>query len=376
VKGERTAWPPRVRRLIAAALLVAGCAAAAETIWVVLRSRQLYAYVSAGTRGWRGRVHGAAPELGFAPIPGARGAHVFPIGPEIPMRYDSEGFRVPVDGPDVTVRRRPLVLALGGSFTYADACRAEDAFVYRVAEGLGGTAVNAGVPSWGLASVLIRARREIPRLKPDVVLVQYSYWLLDRAVTPMAPSYAGRLPMPYFADGAGGELVLAPPVFLTRAFDVPLSEYARQQPGTSRYLSFLARVAGPLLVHDDLQMLRLRARLSLGGVPQPTRDVEAVVRLVYGEILELSRAAGARVRVVLLTDSPGSVVVPEALARLEIPMVDAQAALMAGIDPTDGRAYGRAYWHWRGDPPRLVDGHPNPRAHQIVADAVLGSLLP
>lgn len=358
------------------ALLVAGSAVAAEAVWVVWRSRDLYARVSGGARGWRGRVLQPDPELGFAPIPDARGAHVFPVGPDIPMRFDAKGFRVAVDRPEGRARRRPLVLALGGSFTYADACRAEDAYVSRVAEALGGDALNAGVPSWGLASMLVRARRVIPRLKPDVVLVQYSPWLLERAVTPMAPSYAGLLPVPYFSSSGGGEPILVPPVFQTRAFDVPLSDYARQAPGAGSYLSFVARVAGPLLVHDDLQMLGLRARLALGRVPPPSRDGDAVLRLVYGEIARLSVAAGGQMYVVALDRGPWPVAIPAALERLGVPIVDAHTPLLAEIDPDDPAAYARAYHHWRGDPPRHVDSHPNPRAHAIIAEAILSRLRP
>ena len=34
----------------------------------------------------------------------------------------------------------------------------------------------------------------------------------------------------------------------------------------------------------------------------------------------------------------------------------------------------RAYGHWRGDPPQLVDTHFNPLAHRLVAEAILARL--
>jgi len=92
VEGRR-----RLRRGALALVLFLVSAAAAEAIWIAWRTRPLYQRVAAGGRGWRGRVHAAHPELGFAPIPGAGGAHTFPIGPDVPMRYDERGFRVPAD---------------------------------------------------------------------------------------------------------------------------------------------------------------------------------------------------------------------------------------------------------------------------------------
>jgi hypothetical protein len=268
------------------------------------------------------------------------------------------------------------VLALGGSFTFAAACSAEDAYAYRVAKALGGTAINAGVPGWGLASMVSRARRAIPELRPDLVLVQYSPWLLERAVSPMAPSFAGLQPVPYFADGGAGGPVLAPPVFESRAFDVPLSEYARQEPGMGRFASFFFRVAWPLLGHDDMQQLRLRARLASGTLPRPSRDGDAVLSAAYGELLALSEAAGARLCVVVLDRGPWEASLPREIPRLVPCVANAHAALLAPLDAADPMAYARAYHHWFGDPPVPIDPHPNARAHAIIAEAVLAALGP
>ena len=45
-----------------------------------------------------------------------------------------------------------------------------------VAQGLGGTVLNAGKCAYGLSQMLILARRLIPRYRPDYVLVQFSPW--------------------------------------------------------------------------------------------------------------------------------------------------------------------------------------------------------
>lgn len=99
---------------------------------VVLRTTRVYQYVKSNQRGWSGKVHTSHPELGFSPIPGTQGAHVFPIGPKIPMRYDQKGFRIPVDEVVTSSPPHPLVLALGDSFTYGDACLAEETYPYLI----------------------------------------------------------------------------------------------------------------------------------------------------------------------------------------------------------------------------------------------------
>jgi len=58
----------------------------------------------------------------------------------------------------------------------------------------------------------------------------------------------------------------------------------------------------------------------------------------------------------------------------EVALVDPRPALLAALPSADRESYLRAYAHWRGTPPRLVDEHPNARAHAIVAAQVLAAL--
>jgi lysophospholipase L1-like esterase len=56
--------------------------------------------------------------------------------------------------------------------------------------------------------------------------------------------------------------------------------------------------------------------------------------------------------------------------------VDAQATLDAAVPEADKEAYYRRFGHWRGSPPQLVDTHPNPAAHRIIAREILRRLAP
>jgi hypothetical protein len=55
-------------------------------------------------------------------------------------------------------------------------------------------------------------------------------------------------------------------------------------------------------------------------------------------------------------------------------VVNAQATLDARIPSGRRDDYDRLFGHWRGTPPRLVDNHPNPAAHRVVADEVVRAI--
>ena len=104
---------------------------------------EMYWRLKIKQRGWKGKVHDNDSLLGFAPIPNTKGAHTFHIGPDIPTQFDNEGFRVPINV-DKSSHNKPLVLALGCSFTYGDAIHAKDTFPYLVGRSLGGTSKRPG----------------------------------------------------------------------------------------------------------------------------------------------------------------------------------------------------------------------------------------
>ena len=212
-----TAGAAATRPLRAAAGPLLVCAAVLAAAYVgaaAYRSKPLYESLKSHERGWSGRAHAPDARLGFAPVPGARGAHVFPIGPDVPMRYDAHGFRVPVHAEQAPAVTHPLLLTLGCSFTYGDAVAAEEAWPFVTAQMLGGTAANAGVCGYGLAQMLLLAERLVPSVAPDYLVVQYSPWLASRAQSPLGPSRFGYLPTPYFFD-QNGTLQLRDPVFRT-----------------------------------------------------------------------------------------------------------------------------------------------------------------
>ncbi len=338
---------------------------------LLLRGRKLYGYAKQNRRGWSGTVFEPDREIGFRAKPGAAGGHTFPIGEDIPMRFDGNGFRVPVDSADKDYRR-PYVLALGCSFTYGDACRAEDTFPHLVARGLGGTELNAGLPSYGLSQMLILARKLIPEYRPEYVLFQYSPWLLNRSTRLFAPTRFSVAPNPYFIDGDDGSIDLHPPVFTP--YTVDLSPW-RDTPASRRdFFSFFFRAAFPLLLHDDFNLLAFKLKASLGLLPSPSERTGRIVEETYREIRELAEQHGAELIVVGLGNFDEPLTLPETFGELDLTAVNCHAELLSRLAEPDEYSFSRAYCHFRGDPPRWVDRHHNPAAHRIIADSILEAI--
>jgi len=315
---------------------------------------------------WRGRMFAADPILGFAPVPNSRGAEICPVG-EIPVRSDGEGFRIPAGDTDVAALGPPRAIALGCSFTYGSLCLAEETYPYNLSKELDINCVNAGVVSYGLSQILIRARSLIPRHKPDYVIVQYSPWLVERSQGYYALGFYVKVPVPYFAESEFDDIYIHYPIFRSKVHELPISGYRGTPKSIADFSSFLFNVGLPLYHHDHLNILIHKIKLVAGVTPRPIADGQRIVDYVYGEIGKLCEENRAKMIVVVLGDSVNTKNrhvldrIPNAL------VVDAHTALIERLPEPSEEAYTKAYCHWRGNPPVLVDGHPNARAHRIIA---------
>ena len=362
----------RGRRLLYWTILLGGLAVFAWGASVVARATAGYLYVKKQPPGWRGNVARADARLGFGPVPGSAGAEILPGGEREPVRFDDAGLRVPMEGS--APQAGPVVLAIGDSFTFGTGCRAEETYPALVARARGGQARNSGFPGFGLAQMLVRGRELLPRMRPDVVLVQASTWLPHRAARPLRRTGFGLLPVPYFAEGPGGRPTWRPPPFTSKLFDLPIARYRETDARLGDWASFVGRVGFPLFLHDDARLMQLRVARATGGLPGGASD-RAISDTVYAELARLSEESGARMFVVILESAGKHALGPPDFA---LPpgerLVDTKPGLYAGISGTDEDSYLRAYGHWRGSPPRMVDEHPNARAHAIIAEQVLAAM--
>jgi len=341
--------------------------------YTTYRTTQFYSYVKTYQSGWSGKVHEAHKVLGFVPIPNTRGSEIMPIGPAIPMRYDKNGFRIPVEETLHTEHIHPIVLTLGCSFTYGAATHAKNTFPYLVGKYTGGSTKNAGVCSYGLSQMVIIAKELIPRHNPDYVLVQYSPWLVKRAISPFAPSFNGKVPNPYYIEE--GNLAIHPPVFQTKVFELPINNYRKSQEGVADFFSFLWNVGFPLFLHDDFNMTAYTLGKVLRLKTRPTKNRSAVIQHAYGEIFQVAEQNGAKLIIVVLGENYHPVPVQKDLFPTDALVVDAHGELLNRLSTIDENSYQKQYSHWRGNPPRLVDGHPNEYAHRIIAETIASQIM-
>lgn len=367
--------PPlsRGRRLLFWAVLLAFLVAFAWVASIVARTTSGYLYVKKQPSGWRGQVARPDARLGVAPIPGAIGTEILPGGFEVPVRFDEMGFRMPL-----TARPSPpggpTVLALGDSFTFGTGCVAEETYPFLVAQALHGRALVAGYPGYGLAQVLALAQEHLPRLRPDLLLVQASTWLPARSANRLRKTAFDFFPVPHFVSGKGGVPEWRPPLFLGKVFELPITRYRDTRKGLLDWGSFVTRVGFPLFLHDDPRRLALMVGERTGRLPRLVSR-ERISATVYPEILRLCRESGTRMVVVVLeNDGEKKLVASDLGLPAEVSVIETVIGLTAGMASPDRETYLRAYGHWMGSPPRLVDEHPNARAHAIIAEQVLRAL--
>jgi hypothetical protein len=340
-------------------------------ITVLVRSYDLYRELKIDQRGETTQIYQVDSELGYVPMANAEAASLILLGDPVPTRFDENRFRVPTD-PDLTpAAQSPQVMAFGCSFTYGAACRAEETFPFLVAKELGGYCHNAGVSGYGLTQMLLRARQLIPAYHPDIVLVQYSPWLVDRATSLYAAARLGKKPVPYFFDD-GGALAIQPPVF--RPYLVDPSGFQPGRTSLVDFLAFVGDVGVPLLAHDDGCGAVTWLRQTVGNLPRPTADRQQVVDATYGEFDALCQRSHATLVIVILDENFTAGPRESLAAAPHALVVDAHAALVSRLPPIGPIAYQRMYVHWRGNPPVLVDHHPNPLAHSIIASEIVRAI--
>lgn len=365
--GRRRLYPVALATLCIAVVLLA------YALSVVVRGLHVYGELrkppepmqSSGR--YVGPAFTVAPALGPVLTPGADGAWLIYGGTPVPFHHDDAGLRAPAGvRQSVTGRRHPRLLFLGDSLTYGALVAAEDAFAHKAAQALRGEAINAGVPGYGLAQMVLQARTLIARYRPDYVVVQYSPWLATRSQSEFATHSEDMIMAPYFSHGAGS-LVVSPAAFIPPPALVARLDHYKTSPGGLRdTLSFLGRVAFPFFLDRDGKLLVFRLQQLLRLQPRPTGDTDEIVRSAYAEIDALAQANGART-VILALGVAKPLSVPGELFPAGVAGVNAWRAMVNRLPAQTWGNYIRHYCLWRGTPAQPVDCHPNEEAHALIA---------
>jgi len=117
-----------------------------------------------------------------------------------------------------------------------------------------------------------------------------------------------------------------------------------------------------------------RLRRSIGMLPKPAEDADALARYVYGEAGRVARQYGARLVVVVLGQNVQPVSIDPALFPADAIVVNAHQALLEHLPFRNKDEYEKAYGLWRGSPLQRMDTHPNIAAHRIIAQTVAAAI--
>jgi hypothetical protein len=222
-------WPWRQAALAAGTLALSGvlleCAiagAAPELRTAVLGDAAIPRGSLALVEGHLASLYSPDPRLGWIPTPNHRG-HKWGLD----IETKEHGIRSNGAPSQLPVR----ALAIGDSNTFGDEVADADTWPAQLERMLGVGVANAGVSSYGLDQMVLRAEELVPLLEPRVLVVG----LISDSLVRAGQAVRHGSPKPYFVVGPTGRLELrhspVPP-----ARPVPLW---RQQLGRSVFVSFV-----------------------------------------------------------------------------------------------------------------------------------------
>ncbi len=342
---------------------------------LVLRAAHLTLSLGRPHLAWVGRVVQSDPELGYAAVPGSVGARRLNPGGNIPVGFDQHGCRAACEQAlpaEAAGAEPPLrLLGLGDSFAFADACWAEDSYLNQLARQMGAEPVNAALPGYGLAQMVERAGQLIPKLRPQVVVMQWSPWLAQRAAERYGPTQFGRLPVCCVGLNALGLPAIYGPPFRTYLDRVPQFRVDQSASLWSR-MSWAVSCGLPVMLHDDGCLLLTQAAERLGLQPAPASP-EVAAEFAIDRVTYLCREHGARLVVLKIGNVVQAAGTHYPIPRgVEATMVDGDRLLADCFGEDPQRLVDLA--HWRGAPPEPVDPHPNSVAHAALAAGLAQAL--
>lgn len=335
---------------------------------------KLYDYIALNenARGTEGIIYQSDDTLGYKPIPFSKGFHLLGYGSRIPTRFDKNGFRIPVCQ-DSVLKFEPdkkTILFLGCSFTYGDACYSEDTFSYIAAKKLNYNYINAGVCGYGLSQMYILANKLIPKYRPDFVVIQYSPWLWERSNDPLALSYIGLLPNPYFYSAEKNSLKIEYPLFTATALD--LDKKILKEKYKNNYTGFYIKEGIQFVIKDYFNLQKV-------SVPEnkPCRQRITIENFAYKTIFNLTFKEGGT-PILLSLGEKENTEKPEFLLNLKdkIIFADADSFLFDYLSKSETKIFNKEFQHWiySNDTIRLIDKHPNPKAHKIIAESIISAI--
>ncbi len=338
---------------------------------VVFRCNEMYYALKHQERGWKGTPYRSHSLLGYTNKPNARLLMTFRGSKTIASYHNAQGFRCVAA--DTNQQTTDVALAfLGCSYTYADACIAEQSFAHATAKTLNMKYLNAGTCSYGLAQMVAQARAIVPKHKPKFLVVEYAPWLVTRAQQMYAPSYFGKVPTPYFDENAK----LVKPAFLPEMDNLGTEKFQNSTNNVVVYGSFLLKIGLPYFYKNDLNVLKTWCKTTTGMQPKPNQNGDQIKTQVFSEIQELCCKNNCKLIVWGISDNE-MLQKPTILDSLHILFLNTDSLLNPKNEFKTYETYLKKYGHWQKNSPTdssIIDVHPNATAHQIIAAGLVGLL--
>jgi len=374
MKNKRSANPKAVVSLL---LIILLCTVGAYIAFTTIRSYQLYTAVKGSNFQRTASIFEMDPKLSYRPARNVEAIEHHSYDLTIGVRHDNNGLRIPIMEEKNTEKNRPYYLFFGDSFTYGFRCNAEDAFPHKVATMTGGYSLNAGTAGYGLATILVRAEEDIPKYKPDIVVVQHSGWIVGRSTQKYNKTRFGDMPVPYFSTRQDGDIEIQPPLYKPVRFSLPFINYQGTSSGFSDFLGFIMDIGFPYHMYHDRKALSIARRWVAGNIQKPSQDYAGIVYFAYSHLGQLCKENGAELVILHLGASVKKSDEVGLFSKIDAILVDVHGRMLDDLkarfkaDNPEGisleEMYHREYSHTGGNPVRTLDKHPKPQTHSIIA---------
>jgi hypothetical protein len=288
--------------------------------------------------------------LGYEPRPGVSGT----LKGET-LSYSADGFRNQnLDRPAAT---GPLILALGDSYTEGYAVGDDETWPAHLERDTGWRVLNAGVRSYGLDQIVLRAERAAPRIKPRTLVLAF----IESDIARTALSARESRYKPYFVPtGQGQALELRNMPVPTGRASAPFDS-VRAIVGYSHLLDYVMRRLG-------------RVRLWYGDGIGTGMDADVISCRLMDRFAELVRREGAKALVVAFHQADGWANPSLGVVQRKRSSAVLGCAAKAGLATLDTYAGFDAAGVGRDVDAFFIDGHFNDRGNALAARLIAAAL--
>jgi hypothetical protein len=217
---------------------------------------------------------------------------------------------------------------------------------------------------------------------PKYLVFQLAPWDLDRSTLAYMPiGNLFSIPTPYFTE-VNGIISIQNPYYLSEmwqyASNGKISEFMKRERSLSGFIEFTYKIYLPIKLHELCgEGTKIKNRIS-GKRTSVLVDKIRIETHVLQALVKLAKKNNTHLIFLLLGDGNNwySQFVLRHRQFLKehesiLSIADAEGSLWNNLKSKDEKLYQKTYMHWAGNPPEIVDRHPNDYSHHIIANEIL-----